>query len=502
MTYSRRTPVKTMIKRLFAPKKQPTVRVRTGQLYNDMATGQIIDAMTRIADPDETLKKLGYGRDFLRIMETDDEIYGALETRRDAVISLPWRLEDAQQAKTAPEPVQWLKEQLSANIGDLIRGAWNAVPYGYSVIEAVYRKEAGGRIGISHLTEKPFEWFLPQRDGSLLYQAPGGEQPVNTQVKFLLTRRNPTWRQPYGEALLSRLYWPWFFRYNNWRFWMQFVERFGEPLLVGATIDTSRMVSELQAMGYDAVIAVPEGTDVTAIQPKGDAHLPLEKVLTQRIQKTILGQTLTTSVDGNGSYAAAKVHNEVRLDKRNSDARLVAATMQRLINALWVLNGFAGEPPAFAFETEDNTVTPEQASAYASLKQAGVQLTEQYLLREHDFQAGDFTIESQGKTSPALSASRPIPGTLELAAGQGGQFTPAQQRIEALVDNAVQAAPSPIPAADIHQAIRLSKTPEELEQRLAKLAGNADLDAYRDILEKALFTADVVGYVAADKREL
>jgi hypothetical protein len=46
-------------------------------------------------------------------------------------------------------------------------------------------------------------------------------------LKFFLTRRKPTFKQPYGDPLLSKLYWLWFFRTNTTKFWVKFLERFG-----------------------------------------------------------------------------------------------------------------------------------------------------------------------------------------------------------------------------------------------------------------------------------
>lgn len=70
----------------------------------------------------------------------------------------------------------------------------------------------------------------------------------------------------------------------------------------------------------------------------------------KRIQKVILGQTLTTDIAGSGSYAAAKVQDDVREDRLRADVRLIAATVQRLVAALWALNRFPGEAPTFVME--------------------------------------------------------------------------------------------------------------------------------------------------------
>lgn len=47
----------------------------------------------------------------------------------------------------------------------------------------------------------------------------------------------------------------------------------------------------------------------------GQAFSVFQSAQDKRIQKVVLGQTLTTDVDGKGSYAAAKVHDSVRADR-------------------------------------------------------------------------------------------------------------------------------------------------------------------------------------------
>jgi len=88
-----------------------------------------------------------------------------------------------------------------------------------------------------------------------------------------------------------------------------------------------------------------------------------------------------------------------------------------------------------------------------------------------------------------------------LAAGSGGKFTPAQQAIERMIDSSVAASSSPISAEELQRIIAKARNPEHLDELLAKAAANADPAAYRELLERALFAADVFGYVAANKRK-
>jgi phage gp29-like protein len=374
-------------------------------LYQPYATETVVSVLSRLPDPDLVLSNLGLGRHELRKLETDDEIAAALETRREAVIATPWRLDPYE-----GEAAEWLWAELEPHIEPLLRGAWSAVPYGFSVVEAVYRKPRPGspRVGIDFVQEKPIEWFEPKRDGALLYSPPNGGSPhlVDTSAKFLLTRRNPTYRNPFGEALLSRAYWPWFFRHNGWRFWMAFLERFSDPLLMGRVFQPSEFVAAMQQLGLSAVIGVGKDESVEAVTQSAAGEFErVERALVQRIQKLILGQTLTSQVDGQGSYAAAKVHNEVRDDKRRADIRLVTAIVQRLVEALWALNALPGDPPSFVLQ-DDTGLEMERAERDAKLATAGIlKFTDAYIVDKYDLEQDEFVIPTTPTPPETGSAS-------------------------------------------------------------------------------------------------
>lgn len=379
-------------------------------LYQPYAVETVVSVLSRLPDPDLVLYQLGMGRHELRKLETDDEIAAALETRRESVIATPWRLDPFE-----GEAAEWLWMELEPHIEPLLRGAWSAVPYGYSVLEVVYRKPRPGqpRIGLDFVQEKPLEWFEPKQDGTLLYTPPNGGYPhlVDTAAKFLLTRRNPTYRNPYGEALLSRAYWQWFFRHNGWRFWMAFLERFGDPLLMGRVFQPSDFVTAMQQLGLSAVIGVGKDEAVEAVTQSAAGEFErVERALVQRIQKLILGQTLTSQVDGQGSYAAAKIHNEVRDDKRRADIRLVTATAQRLVDALWALNALPGDAPTLILQ-DDTGLELERAERDAKLATAGIlKFTDAYIVDKYDLEPDEFIIPTAPTPiNPADAPNDPAP---------------------------------------------------------------------------------------------
>ncbi|PWF33023.1 hypothetical protein DBB30_29360, partial [Yersinia pestis] len=94
-----------------------------------------------------------------------------------------------------------------------------------------------------------------------------------------------------------------------------------------------------------AVISIGSEDDVNTVGTNfsgagSSAFEAFDTVLTRRIQKVVLGQTLTSGTDGTGSRALGEVHENVRMDKRNSDLRMITPTFQDIVDAICYLNGF------------------------------------------------------------------------------------------------------------------------------------------------------------------
>jgi phage gp29-like protein len=486
-----------------------------GQLFGEQAVDAFLDGIIGSSDPDEVLRKIGRTRADLRILEGDDEISAALETRANAVLATSWRLEPSE-----GDVAQFVREQLEPIAEDLVFSSWRAVPYGYSVQEAVYQRTEAGRIGLARLVEKPFEWFEPRRNGELLYRPAGGFAQgvvVDQRFKFFLTTNRASYRNPRGEAILSRAYWPWFLRSAGWRFCARFLERHSAPLLVGKTAGKKdEMAAALASAVQSGAIAVGLQDTVEAVSAGngGEAFDRFDERCNRRIQKLILGQTLTTEMGkGGGSFAAAKVHDGVRADRKVADLRMCRRTVQRVVDALVALNFPGQAAPVFTWD-EGVDLATDRAERDAKLATAKVvKFTEQYLLDRYDFEPGDFEI-------PATVAPPPLPGQGEgddeggavppqfaaayrfATAANRARFTPAQEAVEALGDVAMARSGSPIDPAKIRNAILHASSPDDLVERLARLYDEEPPEQFREILERAIFAADVLGYAHAQQQQL
>jgi phage gp29-like protein len=462
-------------------------------LFEEQAVTQLIKHLTRFPDVDEVLRQAGVKRDKLRALLYDDEIAQACETRLDALLSTPLRFEPTETVQS-----QKLELVMRPIVRELLAGAWQARLFGYSVLEAVYEKKEDGHVGFKFLGEKPFAWFEPKSDGRLTYYPDNGAGgaygvEVDQRYKFFLTRCKPTYAQPYGEALLSRLYWPWYFRTNGWKFWAKFLERFGAPLLVGKSSDPKEMVKALLGAHSQAVMGVDRDDSVDAVGvPAGNSGQTFEifeTAIIRRIQKVVLGQTLTSGTDGgSGNRALGQVHNDVRNDKRNSDIQMVLGTVQRVVDAVCELNGWATHTAVFADEVG---LEKDRAVRDKDLFALGVRFEKGYFEDRYDLNSEDFTMSTQQVTAdkPTLKASL-----------FSREFTPEQNRLENQIAEGLKDCGEVINQESIHSVVNNATSPEDMAEKLFTLIGDkVSEEKFQQALEQALFAADVIGYVAAAK---
>lgn len=463
-------------------------------LYRQRSTYLLFDFLAGVADPDEVLRRTGRTRADLRALLRDAEVSQAIDTRREAVIATPWRLEP-----TKSRAEKFVAAELAPHIVPLIRAFLDAVLYGYQPVEVVYAKR-GGRVGIGSVYAPPFEWFRPLPGGGLRFFPQTGEGGIDglpcDEPKYFLATRNADYRNPFGEALLSTLYWPVTWRLQGWQLWLDFLDTFGAPIVVGKVGAYEKFIEAMAAQGVKRAVAwqaqdEKESLSTITASTAGEFER-LEEALSKTITKVVLGQTLTSDVGKTGSFAAAKVHDEVRDDKRRADLRIVCEPMQRIVNALWSLNAFPGDAPQFVMQ-DDTGLERERADRDAVLAGAlGVRFTPEYLTERYDLEPEDFTVVDP---QPALPSGINPRETVNQSA-RAGRFTPNQQAVEDAVDAVVKDAPQPLTIKQLRGAIAAAKDERDLAERLAVLIDRQD-PAYPELLARAQFAAQVLGYVHA-----
>lgn len=147
--------------------KAKKAKPKSAGLMTEVAVEALSFAMGRAADIDEVLKQAGVSRQRLSVLMADDEIGQAMETRLDAVLNAPWRFVEDQGEQTV-----FLKELFTRWHFEIVSGAWDACPYGYSVMEANYKIDENNRFTLAEIGTKPMEWFEPKNTGALIFRKP------------------------------------------------------------------------------------------------------------------------------------------------------------------------------------------------------------------------------------------------------------------------------------------------------------------------------------------
>lgn len=424
-------------------------------------------------------------RQNLRQLYLDDEICAATDTRKDAATSTPWLITGGEKKVNLDT---W--ELFKPLIPKILDSLWWAVPYGYSVVQIVW-KEEGGKLIPYLVLDQPFESFKLNGDQKLVFTSDTSK--LAKENKFFVCIRNPSFNSPHGEALYQRLYGAYWYRLNAWEFWIQYLESWGKPFMhASSESNDSKTIEFLKTLiGVKRPRGVITGKDVDvkvieSSVSSGTSFKDFEQALSQRIQRLILGQTLTSGAGDVGSQALGTVHNQVRDDKRVADCKLMEKTVQEIINAYFKLNEIPGEVPIFEFQ-QTQSLNKDLAERDNLLLQQGVKHTDKYYEENYDFDPEDFE----------LFDPQPIQTGQPFAASQvkekfavKTEVTDAQIQTE---NEALKDASPLFTEEELSIAIKKSKTKNDLIKNLKMLLGK-DPSKFEDDVTKALLMANVQGF--------
>lgn len=466
----------------------PTPAQAGQMLTSALATYDFEYWMRMWPDPDLLIQNSIITRPSLRKLMADDEIYQVVDTRRSALEATPWRLETPDGKSDTPQ-LDFIREQMEHHQEHLIGAAFNSVLYGYAVNELVWGRE-GSRNVVLESMEKPFEWFAPRPDGTLLFLERGAGQEW-PPAKYILSRNHATYRNPYGEALLLRCYWPWFFRCQGWSFWLQCLERYGMPFLVaqlenpnlevegtGGKTMLQYVTEMLDRARRGSALAVDSSTKIDNIEStgKGEHFAIFEERIVARIAKTVLGQTLTSNVStAGGSRALGEVHDKVREDKRRSDIKIATRSLQSFVTYLWLFNGFSGLPPKVLLQ-DDVGLESERATRDSTLQpvleKSGLRFKKDYFIERYDINEDDLEEIDDEEVS---SGEQKVPK-------QAGQAEPETED----------------EVADLRALVFGASGEEDLKARCALRFGEGTPD-YDKFLGWGLRLAKVIGYLGDEQ---
>lgn len=223
---------------------------------------------------------------------------------------------------------------------DIISQILSTYLYGFNVFEVNYKLIDG--LYYPRLAQRDYRQFKLS-NGELIFKGNGYDEIV-PEFKAIYALFLPNFLNPYGNALLPKLYFPIKIKNAGFKFWIQFLEKFGAPWAIGKTSDDPDALAEqinLMLNGDSAAIDTEENIEL--IQPKNDVGF--EKIVEYcdtQINKVILGANLTSNVKS-GSLAAAEVHNKIRDELAGIDASLLLDVVKRAVKFFKEINGIGAE---------------------------------------------------------------------------------------------------------------------------------------------------------------
>lgn len=380
--------------------------------------------LSRILETAEQGNLQGQSELFMDMEERDAHLFAEISKRKRVLASLDWRI-DPPRNPTAREKAD--AEYLEELVGDL--DGWeellidmaDGIGHGFAAIELEW--ERYGREYVPRaFHHRPQTWFqLPQsnRDELRLRSNQRDGEPLEP---FGWIMHRPRARSGYvaRTGLFRVMAWPYLFKHYATRDLAELLHIYGLPIRLGkypsgtADDEKATLLRAVTMLGHSAAGIIPEGMSIEFQKAIEGSDAPFQSMINAcdgAFSKGILGGTLTTQMGnggaGGGSYAAAKTHNEVRLDIKESDARQEAGTLSR--DLLWPLlvlnrpgNNDVRRAPRLHFDVRDPEEFGQYAEAIPKLIDAGLKVPVSWA-------RGKLNVPEPEADEPVLERAPPAP---------------------------------------------------------------------------------------------
>ena len=310
------------IKNSFVNNKQQTVKTRDLTRYKDTLKPLFELPVHNSWLDDETIDKI----------MRDGTVIAAIVNRKASTLKKEILIEC--ENKVFKEA---LEDAFSFNVIDSILD----IPYyGFGVYEINWSVNNG--IIIPTLHERNYKNFILD-NGKLKFNGLGYAEDIPFDKAIAATYKAKP-NKPYGQPLIQTLFWLVEFKNASLQFWVELLERFGTPWVIGKTEgDKNALADEIYNMlgGDGAVLDTEDDIKIETVKDGGNFK-ELVEYIDNQIREVILGGNLTANVKG-GSLAAANVHNEVREDLAQADENIVNKLIKEVIKNFKELNSLTTE---------------------------------------------------------------------------------------------------------------------------------------------------------------
>ncbi|MCE5305379.1 DUF935 domain-containing protein [bacterium] len=374
-------------------------------LTNELVTREQVLTFQRfigiLPNPDKVIQQNGGVSKIFPELKNDPHIWSCMQSRKAGVLSQDWDIFDRDANSDISQFIRKIFQKL--DVFNLMNNILESVFTGMQVLEIIWEYDDSGNYIPKDIIPKPLEWFYYDEQNNLKFRKRDSlKGDFLPESKFLIPRNLPTYSNPYGESLLAKCYWPATIKNVGFRFWMNFLEKYGLPIIIGQ-YTYSPTPEELQSLSdrlnelvESQTIATPNdiNIDIRDIgQSKSvELYAQLIRMANAEISKALLSETLTTELE-HGSYAASATHFKVREDVILSDKILVENTLNILCDYITKLNFPKMQSPIFKFRTQRNlSFDIDNDVKLASID--NFQFKKEYFMKKYDLNEDEFYINN------------------------------------------------------------------------------------------------------------
>lgn len=389
---------------------------------NDISRGLTPDEVDRILKLANTGETSEQCRLALEIEEKNWDIAQTLETRRNAVLGVPWTIEPGDDTPAAQKVAEALEVVLAgsgseelelASFDELLGDLLSALLPGFAISEIAWT--ADGLAGFFFVDQRHFTFkngFKPQLVTT--DEKDGVELPPH---KFIIHKLRKRGGDPARGGLIRPLAWLHCFQNINAKDLLRFIERYGMPFAM-ATVDKDAWENDrnkikqlIRNFGPDGGGVFTKSVElklVEASRSNGDVYFKLLEYLEKAITKVVLGQT-ATSGDG-GGLSGDNAQSDVRQDILEADCSLMENTINTQVIKPWhnFNNGESTPAPKFVMHCEPPEDIKATAETVKTLFEGGLETDEKEMSEKFGMKLTRIkTIEASGTgTVPSVKSQK------------------------------------------------------------------------------------------------
>lgn len=431
---------------------------------------------------------------------SDEEVKSAFTQRQDALISREIKVEAGGEHPIDIEAADAMRQQIeSLGFDRITRLMHYGVFYGYAVAELIY----GVRDNLL--------WFdeVKVRDRRRFRFSPTGELRLLTPQNMTVGEPCPApyfWSfatgadhddEPYGMGLAHWLYWPTFFKRNDIKFWLIFLDKFGMPTVAGkhpegATPEQKRNLLALtRAISTDSGVIMPEGMAVEMLgaSRSGAAdYQAMYNAMNEAIRRVVVGQISSSGGASKGIGGDESLQDKILTSIAKSDADVICESWNRGPGKWLTEFNFPGAAiPIISRvfeEAEDLKARAERDKLISDTTGYRPTLA---MVKE--------TYGGEWEQKPAVDAQPPVGGKANVAFAEHSHVPDAPTAMAGRLNREL----APVTdgwMAQLQQLVEDAESLEALRDGLDKLLPDMDLERYAEVMAQAMSAAALAGRYA------